>query len=1358
MKFWRRLACLSLVLLGACGGGDEAANTGSGTSSIQPLDGTAEALATQGSETIALVGTTASGMQFSIPLWRTICKNITSYQSQTQREICESLAGSVQNPVQAGVLGTSSFQGVAWVGEPHEAEIPVSTADSRNTIRSIRIVNNTPGGAAPSVGPNGNMLWTPNPADFATRSLTVTVTPTVGDTETLEVPVAVGRKTQLHRIPVNSPGDYSDPEGDFILRVRYAGATVPANITIQQANLNSGASGFKYEIEPANSGTTVSVIQEPPITPEPLNSQSTSGANAANVDRKARQNVGIRELVLLYDKVTFYGTQFPGITGNLGSFNTWTSRQSHTIPWNSNDSPGFLSDPIARIVGSCKAAECRSQSTLMPPVIIIHGFRAGDNFLNGTGFVETDLQGGGEGAESTWGNLPNMLKANGHAVYDVKWQTYMRFEEAAGILSRATNYVYNETGKKPIIIAHSFGGIVAHAMSKGLGIIYNGNAWQQAAKHSAAKIITIASPLSGISSLPRNGLSIGRDADDISIGKCKAVTCLEAGDGLGATIPSSPIVGLYTRWIDPNHSISLGSTIRNLHAANLDVDHHVLAAYKWPLSSLPGGAWNNSRYPDGFDQKGLFGSDGDGLIHLLGQAVHPTDFMDLPDIVRDYRSFSVSPSKGEISKENKVYGSSSLLRGTVDGLAPCVNSGVYHICGELTHTSRQESQTSRAGYRSVPSAYIINEGHHFYTYLLDKRSTNSRYLMKVVPENPCDTANPPLVCKPKVNVTGSVKLGSVIANIQSSGAETIKRALLVSSDVPAAKVLVWAEFQHKITGETVRDTSSALTDADGRFDVDAGLILRERFGADVAIADYRAKLIVRVAGFETYLEVIENLAQGENTVGTLVLRPLTPLVSFSGRVLDGQTASTPIGGAVVRLALGRNLDAATILQKTEVNNIITLRTARKTTTNAAGQFALSEIRAGEYSVLVTKPGYRDQVQGRLTVSNNGQVSLSMLANPDLPLTVSQDTFIWWGGYDSGRGEGRNFNNESRLITCGFGWQSSGNGTAKSLLFFNHLQIPSTAKDVYLNLYHTGSDNNYDASVEVYRLDSSWTESGVTWNTQPSFDPTRNFGTLSIPPGNNYGWVRIPITNLVKQWQRNEATNFGLVLDSRLNGASGCRVFNSTAAGENRPYVSYTSADAVSPPAVLFDDFIGPTLDTSKWNVVGSAGGYNIGNSFLNVSQGTLLDTVGRVTFSGSKIVIEARMGGKEANIFLVDADAVGSPVYMMASNTGYGGWGLDIQPGPVSNITSVISGASLFSSGSYLVAGNGIYDDAIKFYRFTLDGSTLTLERGSELTAMSEKIVATSNISVTGRRLNLRISTGSGGPGTFDWIRVNATP
>lgn len=170
--------------------------------------------------------------------------------------------------------------------------------------------------------------------------------------------------------------------------------------------------------------------------------------------------------------------------------------------------------------------------------------------------------------------------------------------------------------------------------------------------------------------------------------------------------------------------------------------------------------------------------------------------------------------------------------------------------------------------------------------------------------------------------------------------------------------------------------------------------------------------------------------------------------------------------------------------------------------------------------------------------------------------VERDTHLFW---DAAQAPTQNFNNAATLVVCGLDWQLSNNGTARTLIKIDPILVPTGARNVYLELFKVGSDNNFGSIIEARRALAGWGEADVTWNswqaTANPVDTLNVFGQVSVPPSTANEWVRIPITNLMKGWQQGTWPNHGLVLESRSgNPLSGCRTFNSNTAASNRPRV------------------------------------------------------------------------------------------------------------------------------------------------------------------------------------------------------------
>jgi len=182
---------------------------------------------------------------------------------------------------------------------------------------------------------------------------------------------------------------------------------------------------------------------------------------------------------------------------------------------------------------------------------------------------------------------------------------------------------------------------------------------------------------------------------------------------------------------------------------------------------------------------------------------------------------------------------------------------------------------------------------------------------------------------------------------------------------------------------------------------------------------------------------------------------------------------------------------------------------------------------------------------------------------------------------------------------------------------------------------------------------------------------------------------------------------------------------------------------VAQPTVLSDDFNGIALNAVVWTEVRD------GTGVATVTGGTVTfgalasaNTQGKVTFGGSKIVVEGRFTGlgsaRDTTISLVDA-ATGD--YLMFGDTSYSLYGF------------YSTGTGQMAIPQVNLAGTTA---AFKEYRLTINGADVRIERGDTLGTLNELRTATLPASVAGKTFYLRISTAgpSYSPGTFDWVRA----
>jgi len=190
----------------------------------------------------------------------------------------------------------------------------------------------------------------------------------------------------------------------------------------------------------------------------------------------------------------------------------------------------------------------------------------------------------------------------------------------------------------------------------------------------------------------------------------------------------------------------------------------------------------------------------------------------------------------------------------------------------------------------------------------------------------------------------------------------------------------------------------------------------------------------------------------------------------------------------------------------------------------------------------------------------------------------------------------------------------------------------------------------------------------------------------------------------------------------------------------------TSIDELSQGRTLkfVENFDGSSLREAYWTPYAAAGiGSNtVSNGIYSSSCRAYAETKNKVTFSGSKIIIESRMSGPNANhdVAVLLVDAANANNIIQFGDTNYPqpyGWGLYVSAAGAFG-TSVNRGASTPLSG---------FAD----YRLTIEGRNFSLERGGSI------LSGTLAIPVSG--FNFYIAVGSGGttycPSQYDYIRIS---
>ena len=203
------------------------------------------------------------------------------------------------------------------------------------------------------------------------------------------------------------------------------------------------------------------------------------------------------------------------------------------------------------------------------------------------------------------------------------------------------------------------------------------------------------------------------------------------------------------------------------------------------------------------------------------------------------------------------------------------------------------------------------------------------------------------------------------------------------------------------------------------------------------------------------------------------------------------------------------------------------------------------------------------------------------------------------------------------------------------------------------------------------------------------------------------------------------------------------------------YQSVKSIADANSPTSFQDDFSGTTVDTTKWNIDGFApfgstliGPVSIAGGVAQFGAWGRISTKNKVTFSGQKIVIEARMAGqggsRDTSIAFIDTE---SGEYIYSGDTNYSGWGFFVDA----------TGAYGLLEASSRPAALGGSTNQFMEYRWTLEGNKITIERGPTLANITQSATRTLGRSITSRSFYLSIGTASPNysPGTWDWVRVS---
>lgn len=181
----------------------------------------------------------------------------------------------------------------------------------------------------------------------------------------------------------------------------------------------------------------------------------------------------------------------------------------------------------------------------------------------------------------------------------------------------------------------------------------------------------------------------------------------------------------------------------------------------------------------------------------------------------------------------------------------------------------------------------------------------------------------------------------------------------------------------------------------------------------------------------------------------------------------------------------------------------------------------------------------------------------------------------------------------------------------------------------------------------------------------------------------------------------------------------------------------------------FNDTGSTALNPALWTSAPYRPGFGdptVGGGVVHLANCQSATTQGKAHVAGSRIVVEARFvgpkpSGRDTYVALIDKDT-GSRLQIGDSNY-WGGIYLQLYNGKTFDV---------------IKNWNGTTTNAWREYRITLEGTSVTIQRGEHLGALTETYNVVMPRSVTSGKYEVQIGTGGCdgiySPADFDWIRV----
>ena len=338
------------------------------------------------------------------------------------------------------------------VGEPYSSTVPLNQYLDAYWVTGFRLAADAPfGSSSPEIGADGVVTWLPRAGDVGVHHYRLTAIVNDGTTVDRAIAIEVAPRTPIISATVGSEGGtLTDPGGDYQV-------VIPPNAVAEDA------AGVQVEVNAVKRADGRALV-----------TRSLGGLNPAVTAIYTEPLFAVQT-----DPATFAqpGVQAPAECKELpfiAAFNPAPQTNGGYVPWAhlsilENYSPIEQNMPfvlpfkgrvpsykyaatdgkgLTELRGAC-ATNCMGKQ----PVLFVHGYAQWGNLGGGT---------------DTWGCGFKYIEGLGGLPYEFRWRGNTRFEEVAYYLGQAIAQVTELTGRKPLLVGHSMGGILISTYLAGL--------------------------------------------------------------------------------------------------------------------------------------------------------------------------------------------------------------------------------------------------------------------------------------------------------------------------------------------------------------------------------------------------------------------------------------------------------------------------------------------------------------------------------------------------------------------------------------------------------------------------------------------------------------------------------------------------------------------------------------------------------------------------------------------------------------------------------------------------------------------------------------------------------------------------